>query len=141
MARSFHLSRGGCSWSPLRRNHRVLLRTRWSLYENNNNSINATQPQTSNALCDVWRAQTRAAENAWRQTLCLSTRNLCHHRARAPRKTKKKQGAYNSTHLQSMLQHDRATAGGDTNVETKRCLLCTTTRSKLLHGTPRNQQT
>ena len=86
------------------------------LYENNNNSINAAQPLTSNALCDVWRAQTRAAQK------------------------QKKQGAYNSAHLQSMLLHDRATVGGDSNVETKHCFL-TTTRSNLLHGTPRNQQT
>ena len=27
------------------------------LNENNNNSINAAQPQTSNAPCDVWRAE------------------------------------------------------------------------------------
>ena len=27
------------------------------LYEHNNNSINAAQPQTSNAPCDVWRAE------------------------------------------------------------------------------------
>ena len=58
------------------------------LNENNNNSVSAAQPQTSNAPCDVRRAETQAAQNTWRQTLCRSTRNLCHHRARAS-KTKK----------------------------------------------------
>ena len=53
------------------------------LNENKNNSIYAAQSQTSNAPCDVWSAETQAAQNTWRQTLCLSTRNLCHHRARA----------------------------------------------------------
>ena len=58
------------------------------LNENRNNSHYEPQPQTSNAPCDMWRAETQAAQNAWRQTLCRSTRNLCHHRARAS-KTKK----------------------------------------------------
>ena len=56
------------------------------LDENTNKSNHEAQPQTSNAPCDVRRAETGAAQNTWRQTLCLSTRNLCHHQARLEKK-------------------------------------------------------
>ena len=84
------------------------------LDENKNNSIYAAQSQTNNASCDVWRGET----------------------CRAPRKV-----ACHSALLLGLLQHDRSTAGEDSNVETKHCFLCTTTRINLFHGTPRNQQT
>ena len=54
---------------------------------------------------------------------------------------KKKQVAFHSAHLQGILQHDRSTAGEDSNVKTRHCFLRTTTRSNLPHGTLRNQQT
>ena len=49
--------------------------------------------------------------------------------------------AYHSALLLGLIQHDRPNAGEDSNVETKRCFLCATTRSNVLHDTPRKQQT